>query len=72
MIVSLAKKENAFFECACMILYDQCPPEREHYLCMRAEDDSAVDCTQCWNNYLLKLAAGTVEFPKMKRGRAAV
>ena len=70
-IFDLTTKENAFRKCALMILHDQCPPERKHYLCMKVEDDSAADCTQCWDNYLWGLAAGTVELPN-KGWRAAV
>ena len=46
-------KEAAFFQCAFMILHDQCPPERKHYLCMTEEDDSVQDCIQCWSRYCL-------------------
>ncbi len=49
------KKESALWDCARMILHDQCPPEREHYLCMKAEDDTP-DCTLCWDNYLWGVA----------------
>lgn len=44
--------EDAFRQCAFMILFDQCPPERKHYLCMKEEDSSIHDCTQCWSDYL--------------------
>lgn len=41
--------EAALSRCAFMILHDQCQPEREHYLCMKMEDDCIGDCcTQCW------------------------
>lgn len=63
----MTKKEHALHKCARMILLDQCPPERKYYLCMKVEDDSAVDCTQCWDNYLWGLAAGTVELPNEGR-----
>ena len=45
------KKENDLWDCAFMILRDECPPEREHYLCMKGEDDSP-DCAKCWGDYL--------------------
>lgn len=67
MVVKMTKKENALRQCALMILYDQCPPERKHYLCMKEEDDGTFDCTQCWDNYLSGIAAGTVELPKSER-----
>lgn len=70
MIVQMTKKENELWQCAFMILRDQCPPERKHYLCMMGEDDTG-DCSQCWNNYLWGIAAGTIELPKAER-RAAV
>lgn len=56
-------KEAAFFQCAFMILHDQCPPERKHYLCMTEEDDSVQDCIQCWSNYLRNLTMGYIEIP---------
>lgn len=40
-----------------MILNDQCPPERDMYLCNMGEDD-CVDCTLCWENYLFYVANG--------------
>lgn len=42
--------ESELYECAQMILHDQCPPKQE--------DDSDMDRTQCWSNYLLKLYYG--------------
>lgn len=57
--------EAAFRQCAFMILNDQCPPDRKHYLCMVSEDCTG-DCTQCWSNYLWGLTMGTIEFPRMK------
>lgn len=71
MVVKMTKKEYALRQCARMILDDQCPPERKHYLCMKAEDESAVDCTKCWDDYLWGIAVGTVELPNDGR-RAAV
>lgn len=50
-----------------MILNDQCPPERKHYLCMQGEDDTARDCTQCWSNYLWGITFGTIELPREER-----
>ena len=57
--------EAAFFQCANMILHDQCPPERKHYLCMM-DDDDALDCTQCWSNYLWGIAMGTIVNANLK------
>lgn len=61
MSAQVTKKELAIFKCAQMILLDQCPPERKHYLCMEVEDDSAVDCAQCWDRYLWGIADGSIE-----------
>ena len=61
--------EAAFQQCALMILHDECPPERKHYLCMQQEDDSINDCTQCWNNYLWGLTMGTIELPERRAAR---
>lgn len=71
MVLKLTKKEYDLRQCALMILRDQCPPERKHYLCMKEEDDGTFDCTQCWDNYLSGIAVGTIELPKAE-GRAAV
>lgn len=60
--------EYAFFHCAHMILQDQCPPDSRHYLCMKEEDDSIRDCSQCWNNYLWGLSMGTIA-PYDKRSK---
>ena len=60
------KKENDLWQCAFMILRDECPPEREHYLCMKGEDDSP-DCAQCWGDYLWGVGAGTIELPREER-----
>lgn len=52
----MSLKEHTFYYCAQMILNDQCPPEREHYLCMKQEDgDVECSCIECWNNYLWEL-----------------
>ena len=59
----MTMKEAAFFQCAFMILHDQCPPERKHYLCMTEEDDSVQDCIQCWSRYLRDLTMGYIEIP---------
>lgn len=48
----LSSKDSTFLHCATMILHDQCPPDVNHYLCMKEEDDNIHDCTQCWHNYL--------------------
>ena len=60
----MTMKEAAFQHCAFMILHDQCPPDRKHYLCMK-EEDALVgpDCIQCWNDFLWGLTMGTVELP---------
>ena len=63
------KKESALMKCANMILADQCPPDRGHYLCMVSEDCTGA-CTQCWINYLEAIGTGAAELPK--RMRAAV
>ncbi len=70
MVFRLTEKESALWDCARMILQDQCPPDRKHYLCMKSEDDTG-DCTLCWDNYLWGIAGDTVELPKKER-RAAV
>lgn len=67
MVVSMTEKENALHKCARMILLDQCPPDRKHYLCMVGEDDSDRDCTLYWNNYMWALLAGTVDIPREAR-----
>lgn len=64
----MTMKEAAFQQCAFMILADQCPPDRKHYLCAIEEDDTDRDCTQCWSNYLWGLSMGTIELPEMKKG----
>lgn len=64
----MTKKESELRKCALMILHDQCLPDRKHYLCMTGEDDTALDCTQCWDTYLWRIAAGTVEIPKVESG----
>lgn len=56
----MTEKEAAFLRCARMILNDGCPPERDHYMCMKCDDDVG-DCTQCWDNYLLGLSIGIIE-----------
>jgi len=70
VVFRLTEKESALWDCARMILQDQCPPDRKHYLCMKSEDDTG-DCTLCWDNYLWGIAGDTVELPKKER-RAAV
>ena len=64
MVCVMTKKESDLHRCALMVLHDQCPPERKHYLCMMQEDDAALDCAQCWSNYLWGIAAGTIELPE--------
>lgn len=58
-VAKLNQKECALLQCARMILADQCPPDRKHYLCLVQEDDTG-DCTQCWNNFLWGLSVGNV------------
>lgn len=67
MVLRLTKKEFDLLKCARMILQDQCPPQRQHYLCMMGEDDSDLDCTLCWSNYLEGVAGDVIELPKMER-----
>lgn len=69
--IAMTKKERNLHECACMILHDQCPPDRNHYLCMVSEDDTALDCTQCWDNYLWGVVEGTIELPSRRKGATA-
>lgn len=66
--IAMTKKEYNLHTCARMILFDQCPPDNKHYLCMMSEDDTP-DCTKCWDDYLRGVAAGEIELPKTK-GRA--
>lgn len=70
----MTPKEAAFQQCAFMILNDQCPPDRTHYLCMMREDDGLGSCTQCWSNYLWYLTFKPVEpvRPSESEGMAAV
>lgn len=69
MICTMTKKEWDLQRCALMILEDQCPPDRAHYLCMVSEDCTG-DCTRCWYNYLQGVAMGTIELPKIERRTA--
>lgn len=64
-VMMLTKKEFALLECARMILADQCPPDRKHYLCMVSEDCTG-DCTQCWGNYLREIGTGTIDLTNKK------
>ena len=66
MVCQVTKKESDLQRCAFMILRDQCPPDRKHYLCMKQEDDTG-DCALCWNNYLWGVIAGKIELPKEER-----
>ncbi|MCI8438947.1 MAG: hypothetical protein HFF73_05450 [Oscillospiraceae bacterium] len=59
-------KECAFFDCARMILLDQCPPDRTHYLCMQSEDDADGQCAQCWDTYLWGIMQDAIELPLPK------
>lgn len=69
MICAVTQKESALYDCARMILFDECPPDNAHYLCMSGEDDTP-DCAMCWDRYLRGVAAGAIEMPKRKRGAA--
>lgn len=51
----MSQKEYALFQCARMILCDECPPDRKHYLCMKQEEHEAGDCTRCWDDFLFKV-----------------
>ncbi len=62
-MTGITMKEAAFRQCAFMILNDQCPPDRKHYLCAKEEDGIINDCTQCWSNYLWGLTMGVIELP---------
>jgi len=62
----LTEKESAFLQCAHMILADQCPPDRKHYLCMKQEDDTG-DCAQCWSNFLWGIGSDEIKLRKVKR-----
>lgn len=66
MVCYATKKERDLWRCALMILRDECPPDRKHYLCMKGEDDTP-DCAMCWNNYLWGVGGGTIEMPKEER-----
>ena len=63
MVCQMTKKESDLQRCAFMILRDQCPPDRKHYLCMVSEDCTG-DCTQCWINYLWAIGEGSAELPR--------
>lgn len=69
--IAMTRQTADIYQCARMILFDQCPPDREHYLCMMGEDDTVFDCTQCWDAFLQGVAAGTIELPKTKGGTLA-
>ena len=34
------------------LLYDECPGEREHYLCMKSEVYDDEMCRRCWLRYI--------------------
>lgn len=65
--IAMTKSSFSLYQCARMILRDECPPCREYYLCMVEEDDTVFDCTQCWDAFLQGIAAGTIELPKEDR-----
>ncbi len=65
-IMALTQKESVFLQCARMILANQCPPERKHYLCM-SQEDYIEDCTMCWSNYLWGLSTGSIDPYMVKR-----
>lgn len=66
--IAMTRQTADIYQCARMILFDQCPPDREHYLCMMGEDDTALDYTQCWDNYLQGVAAGEIKLPSRRKG----
>lgn len=66
MVCQMTKKESDLQRCAFMILRDQCPPDRKHYLCMVSEDCTG-DCTQCWLNYLWDIGADIVKPSRKKK-----
>lgn len=68
--IAMTKSSFSLYQCAKMILRDQCPPDRKHYLCMVSEDDTG-DCATCWDKYLYGVAAGAIELSKAE-GRAKV
>jgi len=49
-----------------MILRDECPPDRKHYLCMKQEDDTG-DCSLCWSNYLWGIGSDEIKPRREKR-----
>ncbi len=61
-VMVLTQKESAFLKCAEMILRDECPPDRKHYLCLQQEDDAESDCAQCWINYMWKIGSGEIKW----------
>lgn len=63
MVAEMTPKEYALHRCALMILRDECPPDRKHYLCMREEDELVCDCVKCWYDYVWGVSAGAIELP---------
>ena len=46
------------FECALLLLDDECPPERCMQLCGMEEDATEDACRRCWKQYLYYVANG--------------
>lgn len=67
-VVKVTAKEAALEKCALMILADQCPPDRKHYLCMELEDGSETACSFCWRNYIRAVLAGAADPYKRDEG----
>jgi len=65
-VLRLTEKESAFLRCAEMILRDECPPDRRHYLCLKQEDDTG-DCSLCWSNYLWGIGSDEIKPREVKR-----
>lgn len=63
MVARVTVTEGALLNCALMILNDQCPPDTQHYYCMKQEDDGVGDCVQCWQEYVWGIAAKTIKLP---------
>lgn len=52
--------------CGMLLVEDDCPPEREAYLCARQEDFDEEVCARCWRTYLLAVSNGKAS-PTMRR-----
>lgn len=45
------------FQCALLILEDECPPDPRMYFCCHGEDPETA-CIECWRHYLDYLLSG--------------